>query len=259
MFLCFWSRQPGPLGHLEKPHWVEQPCPGSGSGKDLFSSRASQLLKFILLPVVMTIICTHSQWSQGESCRWNGSWFRDVFPPVLFNVRFSHFPHLRNKNVKQQSQRKGQLRHQCLHSGNAEEKLLGGICCMGEAEPERQMVQGLGESMWRELTRDGKGYSSKVKGFRTKILSLVTRLMLCMQWLGRSHCHLLQNHLTMTRIRQENQQLAWTKEKGPRQSYTKGQSQHLPSAPRAACELLQCLGPWSDPLSRACNETLGKH
>lgn len=67
------------------------------------SGKRSQLLMFILMPVVMAIICTHSQ--QGESCRWNGSRFRDVFPPVLFNVRFSHFPHLWNKNVKQQSQR----------------------------------------------------------------------------------------------------------------------------------------------------------
>lgn len=86
-----------------------------------------------------------------------------MFPPVLFNVRFSHFPHLQNKNVKQQSQRqrKGQLRHQCMTSGNPEEKLLGGMCCIGGAEPERQIEQGLGKSTWRELTRDGKGYSSK--------------------------------------------------------------------------------------------------
>lgn len=115
------------------------------------------------MPVVMTIICAHSQRSQGESCRWNGSWFRDVFPPVLLNVRFSHFPNLQNKNVEQQSQRekKGQLRHHCMHSGNAEEKLLGGTYCMGEAEPERQIEQGLGKNTWKELTRDGKEYSSK--------------------------------------------------------------------------------------------------
>lgn len=79
--------------------------PRQGPGKDLLSARGLQLLKFILMPVVMTNIRTHFQRSQGESCWWNGSRFRDVFPPVLFNVRFSNFPHLWNKKAKQQGQR----------------------------------------------------------------------------------------------------------------------------------------------------------
>lgn len=215
--------------------------------------------------MVMPIICTHSQWSQGESCRWNGSWFRDVFPPVLFNVRFSHFPHLRNKNVKQQSQRqrKDQPRHQCMTSGSPEEKLLGGMCCMGGAEPERQIEQGLGKSTWRELIRDGKGYSSKGTRWRDSrqkyfLLSCYQANALCAR-VGRESLPLATKPLDCEEHWAAKQQLAWTKKKGSRQSYAQAKSQHSPSVPQAACELLQCLGPWSDPLSRACNETLGKH
>lgn len=132
IYLCFWAQQSGPLGRLEKPHWVwvEWPCSGKVLEK-IWSLPEDHDSELVLMPVVMTIICTHSQ---GESCRWNGSWFRDVFPPVLFNVRVSHFPHLWKKNVKQQRQRqrKGQLRHQCRSSGNPEESFWVGYAVWEE-------------------------------------------------------------------------------------------------------------------------------
>lgn len=87
-----------------------------------------------------------------------------------------------------------------------------------------------------------RGQGERIQGKNT-LSSLVTRLMLCVQLLGESHCHLLQNYLTTKRIGQQKQQMAWTEKKGSRQSYTEAKSQHSPSAPRAACELLQCLGP----------------
>lgn len=99
---CSWDRQSGPLCHLEKPRWfLEQPPLGKVLDRDVLCTICSVLLKFILMPMVMTNTCVHFQWSQGEGCWWNGSRFRDVFPPVLFNVRFGHFPHLQNEKVKQ--------------------------------------------------------------------------------------------------------------------------------------------------------------
>lgn len=102
-----------------------------GPGKDLLCTRGEQLLKFILMWVVVANMCFLCQWSQGEGRWWTRSWLRDVFSPVLFNVRFSYFPHLWNHKVKQDCWKENwritlhTVRHRYSSSGNLVGKLLG--------------------------------------------------------------------------------------------------------------------------------------
>lgn len=150
-----------------------------------------------------------------------------------------------------------------MSSGNPEGKLLGGICCTGGAEPERQTQQGLGKSMWRELKREGKGYISKGtrwKNSRQKclVLSCYQVNALC-AIVGRECWKWILFTWPWRRLGSKNNSWHGQGKRFLDSPMAQAKSQHSPSAPRAACELLQCLGPWNDPLSRACNETLGKH